>query len=178
MSLTSNPNFNDYVERIVEIFNASPLLFPHTVGQDNDVQDLIKQVIPYLIPNPLDPQGPQYPHIVVTTSRNPIIFRQQTGRNSRDEQGPELLELEFYIIIICKDSRGIVESEQQSYDIRSAVTTVLDRKKRLTDTNDENPLCATSTWIDVPYLIESDQKELIARNIIFRPKVYVNLRTS
>src|SRR6185312_960147 len=158
MSLTVTPNYNDYIDRIALILSKSTLLFPNSVGGDETQQDLVKQIIAHELPQnetPITGGGP--PHIFIKESRNPIYERKQVGRDSIDAQGPESFTLEFYIV--------------------QAVTTTLDKNKRLLDDTGNNPIAKSSQWVTVPWLLENnEQRELLAVNVIFRPEVYVNLR--
>jgi hypothetical protein len=175
MSLTIQPNYNSYIDRIELILKNSTLLFPQTIGGDPDTPDLVKQIIKYELPVPENAQGPDPPHVFITTSRNPLQGRKQIGRDSRDAQGPENLTLEFYIVVVVREPT-LAESEKKMYDIISALTTTLDKNKRLTDLGGQNPLANTSQYFVVEYLLDTDQKEQIAKNVLLRPSVNVNLR--
>lgn len=176
MSLTVTPNFGAYVLRIVDILKRSALLFPKSVGGNDDVFDLVQQVIPFEIPIPENPPQGGSPHIFVTTAPNPVDQRIQRGRDDRNVQGPEELVLAFYIIVVVQGT-SLEVSEEKMYNILEAITTTLDKDKRLTDKDGNNPLSSTSQWLVVPYLLNSDQRDIIARNVFFRPRVYVNLRS-
>ena len=178
MSLVIAPNLNEYITRISDILKRSAQLFPKTVGLDDTKEDLVQQVIMYEIPiivTPVTGGGP--PHIVVTTSKTPIIEKIRTGRDSRNEQGPERWTLEFYVYVISQ-STDLTKAEALMYDITSAVETTLGKNLRLTDENNENPLSATLETIELPLLLNIEQREIIARNVVVRPQVYVNLRES
>lgn len=177
MTLTLTPNFNDYVNRIALILRASTLIFPKSVGGDQDATDLVNQIITREIPMlelPIEGSGP--PHIIITASRTPIIQREPVGRSDIDVQGPERLTLEFYLYVISQ-ATDLTLAEKLLYEIIQAVTTELDKHKRLTDENGDNPISITSEWIVVPLLLDIDQREIVCRNIVFRPKVYMDLRT-
>ena len=176
MSLTTTPNANDYIERFGEMLENSPFVFPNSIGGNDQVEDLVKQVILYELPineQPLTGQGP--PMIFIANSRNPIINRRQTGRDSRDVQGPELLTLEVYIVIVVQ-GLDYADSQTQLYNIIQAITTTLLKNLRMVDQNGDNPLCRKLSFIDLPWILESDDKRVIARNFLVRPEVYVTLR--
>lgn len=175
MSLTTAPPFNLYIDRIVEMIENSPLLFPQSVGGDPNATDLIKQVIKHQIPIPENPpSGPDPPHIYVTLSRNPIVSRLRVGRDSRNAQGPANLKLEFYIIILTR-ATTLQESEKQMLDIITALTTMLDKNKRMLDKTGANPIANTSEYFLLDFLLDTDQREQLAKNVLFRPSVFVNL---
>lgn len=178
MSLVTTPNDNVFLDRITLLLQNSALLFPKSIGGDPNATDLVNQVIEYELPILNMPiTGPGAPMILVTRSRSPNpIERKQVGRDSIDAQGPEVLTLEYYIVIIAQGT-SFEEAQKQEANIEQAVTTTLDTHKRLTDLSNENPLCRTLQWLTVPFLLpENDQKEIIAYNVILRPETYVNLR--
>jgi len=178
MSLTVTPNYNDYIDRIALILSKSTLLFPNSVGGDETQQDLVKQIIAHELPQnetPITGGGP--PHIFVKESRNPIYERKQVGRDSIDAQGPESFTLEFYIVVVAFATTTFADSQISANNIVQAVTTTLDKNKRLLDDTGNNPIAKSSQWVTVPWLLENnEQRELLAVNVIFRPEVYVNLR--
>lgn len=178
MSLTTTPNDNDYLTRIVQMLSNSALIFPKTIGHNPNVSNLVNQVIQYELPIlNLPIEGPGVPIILVTNSRSPNpIERKQVGRDTIDVQGPEVLTLEYYIIAITR-GKNFKDSQVQMNNIIQAITTTLDSHKRLTDLDNENPLCRTLQWITVPWLLpDNDQKDTIGYNVMLRPEVYVNLR--
>lgn len=178
MSLVITPNDNDYLDRLNLILNNSALLFPNTIGGNPDASNLVNQVIEYELPILNIPlTGPGSPMVLITKSRsqNPIE-RKQVGRDSIDIQGPEVLTLEYYIIFITR-GKSFKDSQIQSNNIQQVITTTLDKKKRLTDLTNNNPLCRTLQWNVVPWLLpDNDQKDVIAYNCVVRPEVYINLR--
>ena len=178
MSLSVEPDYQDFIVRLHDILVASPLVFPRTVGLDNDAEDLVNQIILNELPIPQLPvDGPGPPHIFISQSRTPLIQTEQMGRDSRDVQGSKRVTLEFYIVII---SRGIErqESESKLFNIISAVTTELSKNKRLAvPLTFTDPKAATHTFEVVPYIFDITNKELHAKNIVVRPVVGVNLRT-
>lgn len=178
MSLVTTPNDNDFLTRLVLILNNSALLFPKTIGGDPTATDLVNQVIQYELPILNMPiTGPGAPMILVTNSRNANpIDRKQVGRDTIDVQGPEVFTLEYYIIAIAQ-GRDFQDAQTQVNNIVQAITTTLDKKKRLTDNSNANPICRTLQWTSVPFLLpENDQKEIMAFNTMVRPEVYINLR--
>ena len=178
MSLSVEPDYQDYINRIVEILQNSALVFPKSIGGDNTATDLVNQVIANQLPIPqLTIDGPGPPHIFVAQSETPIIKQEQRGRDSRDAQGSKRMELEFYIVIISGGTRSKAESDSQLFNIISAVTTTLGKNKRLLDTNSLNPIAFTHTYNVVPYIFDITQNETTAKNVVIRPVVGVNLRT-
>ena len=124
--------------------------------------------------NPPEGLGP--PHIFIALSPNAVSNRAQRGRSSIDKQGPESLTLEFYIIVVAQDPSDYQRSQEQLYNIVEAVTTTLATNLRMLDKANANPLCYTLDYIVVPYLLESTEITVVAKNIILRPQVYINLR--
>lgn len=176
MSLTVNPNLGDYVDRIAEILENSVLLFPRTKGNDLFKEDLVKKIFKFKIP--IEQQAPIFDHdfIFITTSRTPIQQRRQLGRDADNIQGAYALQLELYCIIVVRRPTPQL-SESKCLEIIQAVTTTLDKNKKLLDKNNQNPLAATTEWIVVPYLLPSTQKAELAYNVIVRPYVRINLRS-
>jgi len=127
------------------------------------------------IPN-LSIEGPDAPYIFVTESETPKILEEQRGRDSSDTQGSKRVTLEFYMVILSS-SRNREESEKELFAIISALTTELSKNKRLTDpATGLLPLAATHTFQVVPYIYDITQNETLAKNVVLRPIVGVNLR--
>lgn len=177
MSLTIEPDYQNFIVRIVDILKNSALLLPKSIGGDEDATDLVRQIITNQLPIPQLPvEGPGPPHIYVTESEVPIIEQIQQGRDSRDVQGSKRMVLEFYIIILSS-STSRQESESQIFDIISAVTTTLSQNKRLIDPITlVDPLAATHTYAVRPFLYDITQNDTVAKNVVLRPAVGVNLR--
>ena len=177
MSLNIEPDYQTSIDRLVLISEKSALLFPKSIGGDNTKQDLITQVIPNQLPIPqLAIEGPGPPYIFVTSSESPLIGEDQRGRDSRDIQGSKRITLEFYMIVLSI-ARNRSEAERELYAITYALTTELSKNKRLTDpATGLLPLAATHTFQVVPYIFDITQNETVAKNIVVRPVVGVNLR--
>jgi hypothetical protein len=177
MSYTVIPDKNIFIEQISNILATSALLFPNSIGGNSGVQDLVNQIVEYESPVPNYPQtGAGPPYIFVTTSKNPIYSKKPIGRNNLDQQGPQRWTLEFWIYIVV-NGPDLMTSESQMYDILSALTTTLDLNKRLLNT-EGSPTCIISDYTEVDVAIETDSRTMLAKNVIFRPDVLVNLRTS
>jgi len=177
MSLIVEPDYQDFITRLVLICEKSALLFPKTIGGDNTKQDLVNQIIANQLPIPqLSVEGPDAPYIFVAASETPIISSVQQGRNELNKQGGKLVELEFYLIILSS-SRGRQESEAEVYNIIQALTTTLSQNLRLTNpTTGLLPLAVGITFEIVPYIYDITQNETVAKNCRLRIKVGVNLR--
>jgi hypothetical protein len=177
MSLTVEPDYQDYIIRLVDICRQSTLLFPRSVGGDNTKTDLINQVIENQLPIPnLSVEGPDAPYIFVAASETPTITQLQQGRNSRDVQGGKLVTLEFYMVMLST-SRGRQESEEELYNITAALTTELGLNRRLTDpTSGLDPLALGINFNVVPYIYDITQNETVAKNCKLRLTTGVNLR--
>ena len=178
MSL-SVPNLNDFIERIFLILSNSTLLFPQSVGGDESATDLVNQIIPYALPVPEQPiEGPGPPHIFIKEADSAFSRFNQIGRSSINVQGPEEAFLELYVVVVARGA-SYQDSQVQLFNIIQAVKQVLKSNMRLGDptTNPplQNTLCNLLETITVPWLIDSEEKTVIARNIIVRPKVFINL---
>ena len=177
MSLSVEPDYQTFIDRLVLICEKSALLLPKSIGGDNTKQDLITQIIPNQLPIPnLSIEGPDAPYIFVTESETPKISEEQRGRDSRDVQGSKRVTLEFYMVILSS-SRSREESEKELFAIISALTTELSKNKRLTDpATGLLPLAATHTFQVIPYIYDITQNETLAKNVVLRPTLGVNLR--
>ncbi len=176
MSLSVEPDYQDFIVRIADILRRSPLLFPKSVGGDNSVQDLVTQIIENQLPIPqLSIEGPDPPYIFVAQSENAIVSQEQRGRDSRSTQGSKRMTLEFYLVVLSS-SRSKKDSDSELFNIISAATTELGRNKKLTDSSDLNPLSINLKYNVVPYIYDITQNETAAKNIILRPVLGVNLR--
>ena len=177
MSLSIEPDYQTFINRLVLICEKSALLFPKTIGGDNNKLDLVRQIIKNQLPIPqLSIAGPDPPYIFISTSETPIVSQEQRGRDSIDVQGGKRTMLEFYCIILS-ESIGRIEAEQQLYPIISALTTELSKNKRLTDpATGLSPLATTHTFQVVPYIYDITQNETVAKNVVVRATVSVNLR--
>ena len=177
MSLNVEPDYQTFITRIAKILRASALLFPKSIGGDNTKQDLITQVIENQLPIPqVAVEGPAPPHIFVAQSETPIITQEQRGRDELNKQGSKMLTLEFYIVAISV-ARDRVEASRELFPIISAVTTDLGKNKRLIDpATSLDPLAMTHSYNVVPYIYDITNNETVAKNIVLRPTLGVNLR--
>jgi len=177
MSLNMEPDYQTFVARLVLICEKSALLFPNSIGGDDTKTDLVTQIIKNQLPLPQLPvEGPGPPHIFVTTSESPKIVEEQRGRDDRDTQGSKRVTLEFYLIILSI-ARDKIEAEQKLYPIISALTTELSKNKRLVNpTGSVDPLSITHSFQVVPYIYDITQNETVAKNVVLRPVLGVNLR--
>jgi hypothetical protein len=177
MSLTVEPDYQDYIVRLVDICRQSSLLFPRSIGGDNTKKDLITQVIANQLPIPnLSIEGPDAPYIFVAASETPTITQLQQGRNELNKQGGKLVTLEFYLVMLSSDI-GRQEAEAQLYAITSALTTELGLNRRLTDpTSGLLPLAVGISFNVVPYIYDITQNETVAKNCKLRLTTGVNLR--
>lgn len=177
MSLSIEPDYQPFIDRLVLIFQKSALLLPNSIGGDATKSDLVNQIIPNQLPIPnLPVEGPDAPYIFVTSSEVPKIVEEQRGRDSRDVQGSKRVTLEFYNVILSS-SRSRQESEKELFAIVSALTTELSKNKRLINPTDSlDPLAITHTFQVVPYIYDITQNETLAKNVVVRAVLGVNLR--
>jgi len=177
MSLSIEPDYQTFITRLVLICQQSALLFPRSIGGDDTKFDLVNQIITNQLPIPnLSIEGPDAPYIFVTTSETPKIVEEQRGRDDRDTQGSKRVTLEFYLVILSS-SRSREESEKELFAIISALTTELSKNKRLTNpTTGLLPLSITHTFQVVPYIYDITQNQTLAKNVVLRPVLGVNLR--
>jgi len=178
MSLSVEPDYQTFIVRIAAILRASALIFPKSVGGDDTVEDLVTQIIENQLPIPqLTVEGPGPPHIFVAQSEVPQVSSEQRGRDSRDVQGGKRVTLEFYIVIISAAGRDRQEAEASLFPIISAVTTELGKNMRLIDpATSLDPLSITHKYNVAPYIFDITQNETVAKNVILRPVLGVNLR--
>ncbi len=176
-SETNEINFNPFIDRLVDMLRASILLFPKSVGDDNDATDLIKQVVKYNIPIPQDvPTGEGPPHVIVRLADNPIVEDKEAGRDERNVKGPRDVELEFWVICIVNEV-DFQTSQQSLFNITNAVSQTIGKNKRLQNSDGLDPLCRDVSYVTTPFTnIQSTQKTVMARTVVIRPKVPVNLR--
>jgi len=175
MSLTTAPNWNTYIDRLEEIILNSSLVMPATNGSTTQ-NDLVRQIIKYSFPlgeQPPDGLGP--PFIFINRAPNPIVRRQKIGRDNRDAHGPERWTLEFWLVMVVQTHDPLV-SQSDLYNLTEAVMTTLKKKRRLTDTSNDNPLAYHLEMFDVPYNLNVDENDLVAHNVVVRPDVLVNTR--
>lgn len=179
MSLNIEPDYQTFIDRLVLILQSSALLFPNSVGGDNTKDDLVNQIIPNQLPIPQLPvEGPGPPHIFVAQSNTPQISEEQRGRDSIDTQGGKRIILEFYVIVISA-ARSKQESSVELFAIISAATTELSKNKRLAIPSTPpllSPLAITHTYQVVPYIFDITQVSTVAKNIVIRVSLGVNLR--
>ena len=179
MSLTAEPDFGDYVIRLSNMLSLSPDLFPRSVGGSSTEEDLVTQIIEFELPLPSNPrEGPDPPHIFITTPPNPVKRRQQFGRDTIDVQGPYSLDMEFWIVVVSQDRSDPILAEQKLYKILSIITNILSKNKRLIDpTTLLNPITNTSDWNIFPYVMgDLTQQDIKAKNVVLLPSVGINLR--
>ena len=179
MSLTSEPDYGDYVLRISDMLSLSSLIFPKSIGGSPTEEDLVTQIINFELPLPSNPrEGPDPPHIFITTPPSTTVRRVQWGRDSRDVQGSYGLEMEFWIVVVSQDRSDPILAEQKLYKIISAITNTLSTNKRMIDpTTLLNPLAATSEWKVFPYVMgDLTQQDIKAQNVVLKVTVGINLR--
>lgn len=178
MSLSAEPDFQDYIVRIADILKASALVFPKLVGGDDTKEDLVNQIILNELPIPqMTIEGPGPPHIFISQSETPIVSQEQQGRDSRDAHGGRRMTIEIYVVIISGGTRSRAESDSALFNIISAVTTTLGQNMRLAiPTTLLSPLAFTHTYNVVPYIFDITQTETTAKNVVIRPVIAVNLR--
>ncbi|KKN76248.1 hypothetical protein LCGC14_0372740 [marine sediment metagenome] len=179
MSLSAEPDFGDYIVRISNILSVNATLFPRTVGGSTTEDDLVTQVIEFALPLPSDPrEGPDPPHIFITTPPSPIVRREELGRDTRDVQGSYSLEMEYWIVVVSQDRSDPILAEQKLYKIISVITNILSKNKRLIDpTTLLNPLATFSHWEVFPYVMgDMTQQDIKAKNIVLKPTVGISLR--
>lgn len=177
MSLTVEPDYQDFIVRIADVLRRSPRLFPHSVGGSNSEKDLITQVIENQLPIPqMSVEGPDPPYIFVAQSENAIVSQEQRGRNTRSIRGGRRMTLEFYIVVLSSATRSKQESNSQLFDIISAATTELGNNLELVNSSGLDPLAITHTYNVVPYIFDITQNETAAKNITLRVVTGVNLR--
>lgn len=173
--LTTTPKLNDYIDRFENILINSTLLMPKTNGSTTK-NDLVNQIIKYDVPIPENPpEGLGPPHIYISVSPNVMTRKESKGRSSIDEQGPEKYFMEFYLIVVAQDPSSYERSQIQLYNIIEAITTTLKKNLRMLDDTSANPLANTLDIIVVPFLLQSEEITVVAKNIIVRPQVFVNL---
>ena len=181
MSLTSSTsvNPNTFIARLYDMLTHSPYIFPKTIGGNQQAQDLVQQIIQYELPIPEAPReggGPPHVYITLSKQQNPI-FRNPLGRSNINQQGPEEQTWEFYIIVVHHDV-DYHTTEHNLNNLCQAITETLDLNKRMLDDTGANPICAKLEWILVPFLLDTDERDVLAKNIVVRPHVFVNMRTS
>jgi hypothetical protein len=175
MSLTTAPNFNDYIDRFALILEKSSLVMPKTNG-DNTKKDLFSQIIKYTFPIPEQPpEGLGPPHLYINKANNPVIRREKAGRDSLNEHGFDRWTMEFYLIPVIQEYDPL-ESQKSMYTAVSAILTALGKNRRLTDDSGNNPLAATLVTDVRDWDLHTNDNTLYAQNIIVRITVYVNLR--
>ena len=177
MSYITEVNPNDIINRLVDILSRSTLLFPKSKGGNKNATDLIKQVIAQDIPVTQDvPTGEGPPHLIVMQSANPTVTQRQMGRDDPDAKGPRSVTLEYWVIVVVNEAE-FDQSQRSLNDIIHAATVTLGRNQRLTNAEKTDPKAVTLSYITTPYTnLESDVKTLMARTIVVRPEVIINLR--
>lgn len=174
--MTSEPNPNDFIERIVEILSNSTELFPRTVGNSATEDDLVKQVIAHnlaIAQDVVTGEGP--PHIFVMESRSFIMHTEQIGRESPDRKGARIHTVELYAVCIVNEPEFSM-SQKHLNDITVAVQNTLGKNQRLLDKNEENPLSISLSTIVTPYTeLSAMEKNTMGKTVVIRPKVTASL---
>lgn len=170
----TEPNNATIIERLAVILEADLTLFPV-----DPTLRLLNQVYRFLPPIPENPDsgiGP--PLAFVTTPDKANVFTEQLGRDNRNAKGIQRKELEFYIVLITFDSTyGRTKAEQNIYSLVSAVKSALFKNLRLVDPAtglDASRLCSTLDIYDVPFNLNTEEKSMVARNVVIRPKLETN----
>ena len=164
-----------FIERIAEIYEGNTTLFPpETTG---------KSLVTKVIRNrPAIEQSSQIgviPYILVFESFQPIRFLEKAGRDTRDEEGGSVYEVEIYTVAITNNEISATSSQSNLNVILQAMRDSLSRNLRLADPADLtlDPLCRTHSRFEIPYTLRGDvPATMFAKNIVVRPQVYVSPR--
>jgi len=177
MSFIAQPNKNDWIDRLALMMQNSALLLPKTNGS-GDI-DLVQQIIKYKFPIPESPpDGLGPPHIYITGPDDWIKRREQIGRDNRDQQGPEDVFLELYIIALSQKNTAI-ESQEEIYNITNAIINTIKTNKRLLDPITlDDPFSFTTEIVETPFFLDTEASNMLALNVIVRPQAMVNQRTT
>ena len=146
---------------------------------DNTKEDLVRQIIKYDFPVPEQPpEGLGPPHLYVTIAPNPVRNITRTGRDSLDAHGWRKWSLEFYIICITLDTGNYDKSQKAMYTLVNAVRDTLGKNRRLITPGGAgtDPMAYDLETLDVPFNLNSTENLLLARNVLTRIDVLVNLR--
>lgn len=166
MSLDIFPDLQPYIERISNI-----------LATDLATIALVNQVIENQLPIPSVPfNGPDPPYIFVTESKTPIIQTKTVGKDDLNASGPEAVTMEFYIVVLAQDTTR-QKAEALVNRIVSAAGTALKKNKRLLEPTTQNDPMAVDIEIELsPYMFDITNNETLAKNIVLRVPVGVNLR--
>lgn len=178
MSFTTTPDYNAFIDRLALILEKSTLVMPASNG-DNTKQDLVRQIIKYSFPVPEQPpDGLGPPHIFINSAPNPVLRRKKLGRDSRDEWGWEKWTLEFHIVCVVLETASYERSQKAIFTLINAIQDTLGKNRRLITPGGAgtDPMAYHLESIDIPYNLNSSEALLIARNVVVRPDILVNLR--
>jgi len=174
MSQTTDIDFRTFIDRIELMLSKSTDLLPRKNGDDTK-ENLVNGIIKYTPPLAENPDEVDPPLIYITTSRNPFPFDTVAGRGDRNTKAARLRTLEFYIIIVAQ-AQNPVESQKQMYEIYRIVSDIFHKNIRMTDTDGANPLSmGIENIYGVPYIIDTEQEDIRAFNVVVRPQVYVSV---
>ncbi len=159
--LNIEPNIEEFVERIIEILKADPILF------SKDRNQYLTNII-YGRP-PDERSGAEKPYAYVCPADNPIDRRQRIGRG---DPSPELLYMVYWVVVVADDAETEI-SQRRLSGIVERITEILKRNPRLQNTDGEFGLCRTLTVSYTPRYIRTEGSPVQAFTIIVKPEVYL-----
>lgn len=117
------------------------------------------------------------PYITIFESDHPLREVAVKGRDTRDVEGPRLYELEIYTVIVTESKLSSEDAQKEVLSLSQKVRDAYGRHMRLTDAGTAvNPLCATHTRFQIPYVLSLNNPNIRAMNVVLRPQIYTSLR--
>ena len=122
------PDYTRIIERILEMMQGNP--------------EIAKKVKEFRFGEfPEEAAANNYPALYVTTSKRAEVGRRQiTGNRSRNQKGGQIIETEFYIIVVVRGAKpsGV---QKRLYEFRRLITDVMEENQQLRDGDDRDRLC-------------------------------------
>jgi len=165
-----------FIERIAKIYEADPTLFPPETTGESLVTAVIrnKPAIEQSAPEAV------LPYILVFESAQPIRFLEKAGRDTRNEEGGSVYEVEIYTVVISDNELTTEGAQVDIHTITAAMRNAASKNLRLANPSDLtlDPLCRTLTRFEILYILTGEvPPSMVARNVVIRPQVYVSVRS-
>lgn len=163
MSFTQSINIKDYVNRSVDILRNNASL-----------KQKVSQILSQEPPIVQSPQLSVMPVIFVAQSKSPIRAIKPMGRDNRNTASARMYSLEFYNVVVARaisKQMALEFLQDTEYLIRDTYM----KNQRMTDDAGENPMSLSVDVVSVPFIIQVNDPNIAAINVITRPEVPVKL---
>lgn len=119
-----------------------------------------------------------FPACYVTISNNPEVSREDIGSaNSPSVLPAQKIVTEYWIVLVSSPQPTAGEAQKEIYDLHGDVIRIISSNLQLRDTDDSNPLCATTLIHSQPRLTTNRGKAIDSMTVMVRTVNFENSPT-